>query len=492
MIQIPDNVRPVIDAVVKHHFWLLVALVPFLVLPVVFGARGRLASEIDASRGQVESRLAAVKSVSGIQPHPNDAWTNEIDKATRRVKLDTLSEWQRLWTSQQPLRAWPASLGQDFVQRVAALKPGGKLPRPLLERYQNGVRAVVRSLPSRMGADELMMESEAAAAPPMMEPGMPRVRPGVQEKPAAPVRWEPTDQQRLYASFNWAKPPSTLQVLLAQEELWVYGLLADAIARANKAAAGPFNAAIPVVESILVGYPAAEDDPGASRGGRIALPSAPGAAPAGEFSPPPEMMGSPEGGGSVRPLHPRFAGGGEGPMAAGPMDAPPPEATTSPDDLLRNWIYVDFNGKPLTSAEISASPDAQLVHLVPFMVRAVIDERKIDALLTDLSTMPVPIDVRQVRINTASSAGMAGGRAPVAEFGSGPVEFGGRAPAGSRPNDVTIEVRGTVGLATVPDPQVLGLDAAAGDELPAADDAAVAPPPAPGKPAAEPVGAAQP
>lgn len=467
MIQIPDNVRPYLDAVVKHHFWLLLAIVPLVVLPMVFGARGRLATEIDAARGQVESRLSAIKSVAGIQPHPNEAWSGELDKATRRVKRDTLTEWQRFWASQQPLRVWPASLGPDFVQRVAALKPGGKLPRPLLERYQNGVRAIVRTLPARMGALEMMVDAEAAAMgqPPMIEPGLARGRPGVPEKPAALVQWNPADQQRLYASFNWEKAPSTVQVLLAQEELWVYGLLADAIARVNKPAAGAYNAVVPAVETILVGYPAAEDDPGASRGNRIALPLAAGAQPGmGEFAPPPDMMASPDGSsGPVRPPHPRF-GGGVGAMPGAPMDAPPPEASASPDDLLRNWIYVDFTGKPLTAAELAASPDAQLVHLVPFMLRAVVDERKLDALLVDLATAPVPIDVRQVRINAAASAAMG----PPGGFGAGPSEFGGQAPAGSRPNDITIELRGTVGLATPPDPALLGLEAAA-DEEPAAD-----------------------
>lgn len=485
MIQIPDNVRPYVDAVVKHHFWLLLTLVPLVVLPVLFGARGMLATEIDAARGQVESRLSAIKSVVGIQPHPNEAWSGEIDKATRRVKRETLAEWQKLWAGQQPLRVWPASLGPDFLQRVTALKPGGKLPRPLLERYQNGVRSIVRALPARMGADEMMVEADAVAMgqPSMIEPGMARGRPGAAEKPVAPVQWNPTDQQRLYTSFNWEKPPSTTQVLLAQEELWVYGVLADTIARANKSAAGPFNAAIPVVESILVGYPAAEDDPGASRGGRIATPMAANAAPGGEFSPPPDMMASPDGaGGPVRPPHPRFGAGAQGPMPGQPMDAPPPE-TGSPDDLLRNWIYVDFAGKPLTAAELAASPDARLVHLVPFVLRAVVDERKIDALLVDLASGPVPIDVRQVRINAAPSGGMAPGMAmgPAGGFGPGPSEIGGQAPAGGRPNDVTIELRGTIGLATPPDPQVLGLEPAADAEEAPADDASV-----------EPRGAAQP
>jgi len=469
MVQIPDNVRPYLDAVLKHHFWILLALVPPVVLPMVFLARGKLAAEIDSARSQIESRLSAVRSVTGIQPHPNNEWSSEIDKATKRVKGQTLAEWRKVWDSQQPLRVWPASLGPDFVQKATTLKPAAKLPRPMLERYQNSVRAIVRTLPSRMGADELMVDGAAGgpgqpAGPPpgMIDPGMMRGRPGVPEKPSALVQWNPADQQRLYASFNWDRPPSTMQVVLAQEELWVYGVLADVVARVNKSAAGAFNAPVSLVEQLAVGYPAAEDRPGAAGGGRIMVPVAAGQAnPMGEFTPPPDPSMA-EGGAVGRPPHPRFAGGGMGGFG-GPMGAPggeaPPDA--SPDDLLRSWIYVDFAGKPLTAAELATSPDAQLVHLVPFVLRAVVDERKLDTLLVDLATAPVPIDVRQVRINPGVG-GAAGGPGP------GLGGAGGMAGGGStRPNDVVLEIRGTVGLATQPNESVL-LGTASAEGVPGA------------------------
>jgi len=499
MVQIPDNVRPALDAVVKHHFWILLGFVPLVVLPMVFLARGKLAAEIDSARSQIESRLSAVRSVAGIQPHPNDGWSGAIDKATVRVKKETLEEWDKLWQSQEPLRVWPESLGPDFLQRIAALKPGGKLPRPLLERYQNGVRAIVRTLPKRMGADEMMLEGAAggqgqpmALPPGALEPGMVRGRPGAPEKPMALVQWNPADQARLYASFDWQKPPSTTQVLLAQEELWVYGVLADAIARVNKTSAGAYNAAIPVVEQLAVGYPAAEDNPGAAAGGRILLPAASGqAGPMDEFAAPPDpsMMDAGAGGPAVRPPHPRFAGGGSGAGMGGPMPDPtlggeaPADAAASPDELLRNWIYVDFTGKPLMAADLATSPDAQLVHLVPFVMRAIVDERKLDALLVDFATAPVPIDVRQVRINPgAGGAGMGGpgmGMSPPGrrgEFEGLGMPGGPMGQPGGRPNDVTVELRGTVALATPPDRQALGLEAVAEEGEDGAGGEAVAEP----------------
>ena len=279
--------------------------------------------------------------------------------------------------------------------------------------------------------------------------------------------WNAGDQRRLQESFTWQRLPgnpqaATTQVLLAQEELWVYGVLADAIARVNKPAGGAYNAAISFVDQFAVGYPAAEDNPGATSGGRILVPAAAAQAnPMGEFGPPsgPGMDPGEAGGAVGRPPHPRF-GSASGPQMVAAGGQPPLDTAAAPDDALRNWIYVDFTGKPLMAADLATSTDALLMHLVPFVIRAVVDERKLDAFLVDLATSPIPIDVRQVRINAgggASTSGMPGGAA---------------APPVGRPHDITVELRGTVALATPPDRQLLGLEpeSNAGDDAEGGDD----------------------
>jgi hypothetical protein len=453
MVQIPDNIRPYVDFVVKQRFWLLLPLVPLLVLPLLFMAKGSLGVQIVAARGQIDSRLSALRSVEGIRPHPNEAWSTQINARTNAVRRETLAEWARFWESQRPLRIWPAELGADFVQRAAALRPDVKLQRKLLERYQNSVRTLVRQLPDRMGADEAMVDLVA----PVAGPGGPQAQPAQQVRSNKLVVWSAEDQKRIYASFDWEKPPSTTQVVLAQEELWVYGLLCESIARVNKVAAGPYNSPIPLVQHLAIGYVAAEDDPGSSRGGRILVVAAPaaGGMPMGEDIAPPPMDAAMPAAVAPRPPHPRFGGGG-GQVPGGVASPPPPPLpeeggaapAASPDDPLKNWIYVDFNGKPLSAQELAASPDATMVHLMPFAIRAVVDERYLDAWLVDLARSPVPIDVRQVRINAGAS-----GSLPQ----SGPAGQNPAATTGRR-HDVVVELRGTVALATPPDEKVLGIE----------------------------------
>lgn len=488
MVQIPDSVRPAVAILAKYHFWMLAAIVPLLIVPLLFMANGKLRADMQSARSQIDSRFSALRSVDSQNPHPNEAWSTKIVANTKRTKRETLAAWTAFWQSQEPLRQWPAALGADFVQRAAALKPDGTLPRKLLERYQDGVRQLVRELPKRMGADEHMRDeatddSPAAAAPPA---------PGAIRTSRALVEWNPEDQRALYQSFNWQKAPSTAQVVLAQEELWVYGLFCDTIARMNRTAAGRFNAPITTVTQLAVGYPAAEDVPGGS--GRIVVPAtAPGGAPPGGEGMPMDMP-SPESplgaAGATRPSHPRFGGGGG--MAPGPVVPPPGDPGAeggapagSPDDPLKNWVYVDFDGKPLTAADLTSNPAAQMVHLMPFVWRLTIDQRALDALLVDLAASPIPIDVRQVRINADSAAGAPGMMAG----GGGPVPPGGAPGAASvdrpRLHDIRVEIRGTIGLATPPNPQVIGLEPADlqddnqsedAPERPAPDDEAAVPP----------------
>jgi len=184
--------------------------------------------------------------------------------------------------------------------------------------------------------------------------------------------WRPENQKQLYQSFDWEKLPdgraATAQILHAQEELWVYGLLCDAIKRANKDAKTGFDAVIVEVLELAVGHPAVEESPG-GQGQRL------GRGTGVEWS-----GGVGQSQNRPKPAHPRFAGGGSRAggfvPAAGPYDAAPPAA----DAAYREAIYVDFEGRWLSAAELDVGA-FRMLHLMPFTLRVVMDERKIEPLL---------------------------------------------------------------------------------------------------------------
>lgn len=462
MAQLPDSIRPYMEALVKHHFWLLALVVPLVLVPLLWVATGSMDTQIQTQQKKIDSQIKALKVVAGRNDHPNESWTKAVETQLKAVRQETLAEWKRFWESQQSLRVWPDKFGPDFLRAVGSLRPGGSLDRQFLQRYQNMVADVVRQLPGRMGAAEAMTEAAGKSA-------------GAGSRPMAGggsrflVTWAADDQSRLYKSFKWDSTPSTVQVLLAQEELWMYGLWCDFIRRANEKATGAFDATITDVEQLAVGYPATEERPGGQGGTRILGGKRAPETAGDDAASPPGGPGATAKEPASRPAHPRFGGaapaarpGGGDAAATGGLGGGPVAA--SPDDPLREWIYVDFSGRPLSAAELSSAPEAQMVHLMPFVLRVVMDQRRLDALLADIAAAPLPIDVRQVRINADSGAAAAAA--------------GSSGPRRRRPYDVTIELRGTVALATMPDEKVLDTLL---PSLPGAPTAVAAPPRRPGR-----------
>lgn len=508
MASLPDSIRPAASALAKWHFWILAGLVPLVLLPALFIANGGLKATIDAERSRTDEAFAAAEGVAVKQDHPNDNWVKAFDTRTATVRQDILGEWERFWRSQEPLRSWPPELGDVFLGAIAEVE-AGKRPDLLQrdrQRYQNVVPDLVRKLPVRMGCAEQMVAADSPEAggggrPPRADfalPGGEGLGDGT-VKTRETLIWTAEDQQRLFNSFNWKDAPSTTQILLAQEELWVYGVFCDVIRRMNDGATGHFNAAITDVQRLAVGYPAAEDSPGGQGTRRVhsrrAADAAAAGFPGGEIPPvvepglemPADAAGG-RGQSQGRPPHPRFVpagttftpdrlGGGIPPTGGEGLDpAAEQPVAVSADDLLRGWIYVDFTGRPLSASELATAPDAQLVHLAPFVLRVVMDQRQIDRLLQEIVTQDpaaggLPIDVRQIRINPPDEMSGApagggfefGGDSPLAG-GRGLVAEGTLGGDPRRPFDVVVELRGTVGLAAPPRPKVLENGAAAEDE----------------------------
>jgi hypothetical protein len=474
MVQIPDSAKPYVDGFLKYHFWILAAIVPFVLVPSVFSANSGLRQKIQSQKSTVDGHKSALEAIQSEPDHPNSTWVEAVDNRTKKLRADILDQWQLFWSSQQALRSWPPELGQDFLASIQAVEQGGqsRLPANLLQRYQNTVPEIVRKLPARMGCKDLMLEAPAGTR------GTGFVGAGLTEdteNPEAsltldPLVWKAEDQKRLLASFTWAREPSTAQVQLAQEEIWVYGVFCDVVRTLNEGATGAFNATITSVEELVVGYPAAEEAPGGQGGGRVLWKSSPTATQTlGEEQMPVGGMGAAPVG---RPSHPRFntSGAVEASPVPNPLDGSEgaegtvgadgaPVAATSPDDALREWIYVDFEGKPLTAAALKSSKDATMVHLMPFTLRVVMDQRKIDQLIEELAEHTIPIDVRQVRINPGRQGIGGGFSASAGGYSDASADPLGRR---RRPYDVTVELRGTVGLATPPDEKPLG-----GGEIPA-------------------------
>ena len=471
MIELPESIQPYVRAIIKYHFWLLAVLMPLTLVPLAFTSDAMLLRDIEKRKEEIESKKKAAEAINsrvvdGLEEfgHPKEDWIGQAEEATEKIRKAVLNQWRSFWDEQQSLREWPSELGEDFIRRVTRLQPDQPLSPNLLERYQNTIRRIVRKLPSRIDAAEEMNDTESN----LTGRGRPSPRlsggPTDEPKDSHTVIWDTADQSELFDSFNWEKVPSTLQIFLANEELHCYELICDIIRDANEEATGRHNATIAVIEQLAVGYRAAEENPGGLNGNRIQQSFVAGGDEFGGMGMDMGMGmdGMSEGG---RPMNPRFSNSGSSGMMPGGLGGGFPgdpgfsepgfEDEAENDELLKNWIYVDFAGKPLTAEELEGSLDAKIAHFVPFVLRGQVDQRKLDRLLQTFAKHTVPIDIRQVRINPGQTGELGSsdrGIPPRGGFREGQVTG-----EDIRRYDLDVEIRGTIALATKPDPALLGI-----------------------------------
>jgi hypothetical protein len=256
------------------------------------------------------------------------------------------------------------------------------------------------------------------------------------------VLWAPDNQQQiLQTHFGFVfseRTPSTLEVLYAQEDMWVLQNLMEIIKAANGNAAARHEAAIKQIDFVRIGRSAmgmagvvssasamsgaygesGMDMPGGGMGGRMSRSAmmsgmgAPGAMPG-------EGAGVPTPGAAVG--SPDSAAGMQVGEAMGGM-------TVSTDPAAMR--YVDGQYQPLDPAKLrgaltSKSKEDALLAVakrMPVRMRFRVDQRKMNKVLAECGNSKLPVEVRQVRINRAADSGGMGGYGGFESMGG---EYGG-------------------------------------------------------------------
>jgi hypothetical protein len=498
-----DQLKAAMAWLAKYHFWVLSGLIVLVGLVVWFLATSDLNARYNTRKQKIDGDFQAMQGIQGEQQHPNERVIQATQAKQEDLKKKVMDAWRTLFKQQEEKNPWPDVLGQDFVNFIKSQPVDAEIPAHLRETYQNFIIQrfpkllelidVRRPKPGTKAAEKPSAAGEATGGESEAKPtdftGM--------------VFWDENNLKGIQEPYKWATQPSTLQVRMAQEDLWVYEALLRIIKNTNEGARDYYKAPVRRIEAVEIGPAAA----GAfSRVGSVATfgaaeggEAAEGGAPAGEPAPPPE--GDPN---------------------AAP--APGAEGAAPLDNISRNLLdrrYVDSKGKPLIAGAPHPYPEFKMM---PIRLKLVMNQVQIPKLLSQCANSNMPVEVRQVRIRpddsgrfevagaatAASATGPAGGGAPPGPEGgapgpaapAAPPEGGQPRPAeGSRSSDdagqslyVPVEVLGIIYIYNPPDQAKLRPAAAAGDAAAPgaaapADAGAAAPggnPPVPGAPPAEP------
>jgi hypothetical protein len=424
-----DQVRAIAKVIWEQRFWVL-SVIGLIVAVVCWNmAAGKLDTEFSDRASKIKQQFDAMNGLTSKPVHANPEINAKNQEEVAEQTEIVNAVWQQLYDRQkEAVLKWPKELGPQFIEGVANLKFRDPIPQNLRSIYQNyisnrfdGLLEIVdakKMLDGMGGGGRGGFEMDVGRMPMNADNGL------IEEDYL--VQWLDQDKLRSRLAFATAKP-TALQIWVTQEDLWVYEALLKVIANTNKArgATRPDNTAIHTIMALEVGASAALG-PGASKG-HVYLPSG----SAGGLSSPYEMdggRGMMMDGGAAAPSY--EMDGGRGMMMDGMTEDP-----AAADTALLQSRYLGEDGAPLPGEGDLGKEYRQL----PVRMDLFMDQRYLPHLLIECANSPLPIEVKQVRINPDKSAAGFGGNMS----GSQSMVPG----AGPLPNDPSfaqVEIKGVV------------------------------------------------
>ena len=372
-----DKVRAFLTAAWIQRFWILSVVGTLAAVVCWMMASGRLQEEFAKNKTTIDGKFNDMSSISKMDVHGNPGVNAKEREEAKKIADSVKQLWQNLFDAQREVvLKWPDVLGADFVSYVENAKFDSNINPKFRDRYQNYIKNRFDGLVEIVDAKKMpvdgvgtfgagpgmgRMEGAMGAEAPMMGPdGLP-----IEEDYL--VQW--VDQANLRQQLEFTGVPTSRQIWVTQENLWVYETLLHAIANTNKerGASRPDNTAVRIIQSLEVGAPAAM----AMAQESVILMPVDAAAGA-------EAIGATE----VRMGEPTGAEG---------VDV---------DAMLLAGRYVDGEGKPIADAAGGMGTEFRRL---PIRMVLMMDERWLPKVLVECANAPLPIEVQRLRINREKS-----------------------------------------------------------------------------------------
>ncbi len=410
-----EQLRVVLEKLKKYHFWILCGLIVLITFGVWFTATSDRADAFTKQKSKDEKAFSDTSQISSKQDQANQNYdtaiqirnTGILDGASEEAKAmskitsgsQSLSANvsianERLFDDQRSANPLPviyadAPTQRDFEaafrkvwnHRIEQIEDNEKKPADqkrdeftLLPQFRDRYRDRIKDevFPQLFKLVELRNQLDNNGVP---MPGSGPMGPGGAEdknaKYSGVVTWPAAEQLKDWF-HNWVDRPSTLQVMIAQEDLWVYEALLRIIRNTNnidpkhdpknyQSPGGPGRARIKAIEALDIGNNAAQSW-SASENAVF------------NFSDAAAGNKGPSGGLGSRGGFMNGVGGSSG------------------VSLLANR-YVDAAGKLLDAPDPN-----QEFRMMPIDMKVIIEQKDIPRLLVECANSSMRVDVRAVRI----------------------------------------------------------------------------------------------
>jgi hypothetical protein len=234
-----EKLRVFLEHFKKYHFWVLCGLIVLISASVWFFATGAVADSFDKEKKKIDTAINTAKAISSKPEHPSEAYIKEIGTITsnslqKQVDGAEGRLYSEQWASNPLPVVFPTEIQKAFeaafqknwlsIQEMVNL-PANALDDLYRTRYRDHVTAAV--FPKLFELIERRTEVVPNPAAANNNPNQAREMTGI-------VDWEGADGKiKTFQSRFSAGVPSTLDVMMAQEELWVYEALLKVIRYTN-------------------------------------------------------------------------------------------------------------------------------------------------------------------------------------------------------------------------------------------------------------------
>ncbi|MHC4180053.1 MAG: hypothetical protein ACYSWU_21325, partial [Planctomycetota bacterium] len=410
-----DNLRNVLAVFKKHHFWVLCGLAVAIVLGLWWWATHQVDEARAARTGEIEGAMGRLEQIRlNRNNNANQKVIDLADAQTAELKKVVFEAWEGLYNQQQDNNPLPELLSDEFKKRFEAFKQdwevsiGGTYEREYMD-------FIGRHVPTLFEMVDVLRP-----APVELDPANPD-GPGLSRPPGGPggaypawgggagpgmeydgqvgghylgggeggqygprmigvVDWPLADRERIRQRFVWTIRPSTLEVRLAQEDLWVYEALLKIIAETNGPVKNHFEAAIQRIQTLQIGSEAAPAAQAAA-GGAFMGSAIGGGGSGAEYDGPTAYAGAPI----------AEAPTGEYGVAGGGHDAQVA--------MLINNRYVNDDLQPVGAGQ---PPPYAEFNLMPIRMMLVMNETKLTKLLVECGNSDMRVEVKTVRVGMDS------------------------------------------------------------------------------------------
>ncbi|MCA9105198.1 MAG: hypothetical protein KDA83_07220 [Planctomycetales bacterium] len=159
-----DQLKPILDGLKKHGFWVACGAVAVLGVVISFLATSSVQTQADKYRQEIGSAFTSAQGLSGVDPKegltgvtenvstssgtvfPNQSTLDEMDRLTDEAKIAAREAWEYQYSQQQRLLVFPADLSDNVRNAFRRLLPiESKLPRYSEIKADQEVRIEFRS-----------------------------------------------------------------------------------------------------------------------------------------------------------------------------------------------------------------------------------------------------------------------------------------------------------------------------------------------------------